>query len=101
MASPEIPVPTVPRFTSSFGPLGTIRLILKLKTHKIMARSGKSKSNAFPNGRRRKLDNGKRKAPRAVRQQTDKEYMEQCDEALVQRLSNIPFDEQTKTSSSW
>ena len=66
-----------------------------------MSRSGRSKSSTFPNGRRRKLDNGKRKAPRAVRRETDKQFMEQCDEALVRRLSNIPFDEQTETSSSW
>jgi len=66
-----------------------------------MSRSGRSKSSTFPNGRRRKLDNGKRLAPRAVRRETDKRFMEQCDEALVRRLSNIPFDEQTETSSSW
>jgi len=66
-----------------------------------MARSGRSKSSTYPNGRRRKLDNGKRLAPRAVRQQTDKQYMEQCDEALVQRVSDIPFDEQTESTSSW
>jgi hypothetical protein len=66
-----------------------------------MARSGRSKSQSYPNGRRRKLDNGKRKAPRAVRQQTDKQFMEQCDEALVRRFSNIPFEEQTESSSAW
>ena len=66
-----------------------------------MARSGRSKSSTYPNGRRRKLDNGKRKAPRAVRRETDKQYMEQCDEALVLRLSGIPFDEQSASDSSW
>lgn len=75
--------------------------ILSHKISKTMARSGRSKSQSFPNGRRRKLDNGKRKAPRAVRQQTDKQYMEQCDEALVRRLSNIPFDKQTESTTSW
>jgi len=66
-----------------------------------MARSGRSKSSTYPNGRRRKLDNGKRKAPRAVRQATDKQFMEQCDETLVRSLSDIPFEEQSASSPSW
>jgi len=66
-----------------------------------MARSGRSKSSSYSNGRRRKLDNGKRLAPRTVRRQTDKQYVEQCDESLIERLSGIPMEEQSKSTSSW
>lgn len=66
-----------------------------------MAKSGKSKSSAFPSGRRRIHKSGKRLAPRAVRRKTDARFMEECDEGVTQRISGIPHGKQSAQSRSW
>jgi len=66
-----------------------------------MARSGKSKSRSYPNGRRRKLNNGKRLAPRAVRRVTGKRHMQDCTEKEVREISGIPKETQSESSPGW
>jgi len=66
-----------------------------------MAKSGRSKCRAYPNGRRRIHKSGKRLAPRAVRRKTDIRFMEQCDEGVTQRISGIPHGKQSAQSRSW
>jgi hypothetical protein len=64
-----------------------------------MARSGKSKSASYPNGKRRVNDNGDRLAPRAVRQKTDKHLMKNTNPGTVEKLSGIPATEQEERST--
>jgi len=66
-----------------------------------MATSGRSKSSTYPNGKRRKDEEGNRLAPRAVRRETGKRLMSECTEKEVKQISGIPKTEQTASSSSW
>lgn len=66
-----------------------------------MAKSGRSKSSSYPNGKRRKDEEGNRLAPRAVRRETGKRLMSECTEKEVQRISGIPKEKQSEASSGW
>lgn len=66
-----------------------------------MATSGRSKSSTYPNGKRRKNEEGQRLAPRAVRREKGKTLMRECSEREVKRISGIPKEEQTASSTTW
>lgn len=63
-----------------------------------MAKSGKSKSSAYPNGKRRINDSGKKVAPRSLRPR--KMLLEDCTDKELEEIAGIPRDD-SKNESSW
>jgi hypothetical protein len=61
---------------------------------------GKSKSNTYPYGKRRKDQEGQKLAPRSIRQNTDKHYLEQCTDKEIEKYTNMNPDDVRNPSKS-
>ncbi len=61
---------------------------------------GKSKSNTYPYGKRRKDQEGQKLAPRSIRQNTDKYYLEQCTDKEIEKYTNMNPDDVRNPSKS-
>lgn len=68
-----------------------------------MAKSGRSKTQSLPHGKRRKDEEGKKIAPRSVRQNTDKHYLKDCTDYEIKEYTGMnPEDVRNpKKHSSW
>jgi len=61
---------------------------------------GKSKSNTYPHGKRRKNQEGDKLAPRSIRRATEKHYLEQCTDKEIKKYTNMNPDNVRDSSKS-
>ncbi len=63
-----------------------------------MAKSGKSKSQTYPHGKRRVNSEGRKLAPRSLRPK--RTYLEDCTDKELEKVAGIPRDA-SKNESNW